>query len=131
MSAEEHVQCFRMPALAESVAQARRHAEAAAQASGVSDVTAVVLAVSEAVSNAVLHAYSNGSPRGEIELALTRHSRGDFVVTVTDFGNGLKPRADSPGAGLGLPLIRKLTKELSVTDPLGGGTRVTMSFLIE
>ena len=38
------------------------------------------------------------------------------------------PRTDSPGLGLGLPLIAQMTQSLEVHDRAGGGTEIRMSF---
>jgi hypothetical protein len=42
----------------------------------------------------------------------------------------MHPRADSPGAGLGLPLIAKVAESFSVSAPPGGGTEVSMTFAL-
>ena len=84
------------------------------------------LAVSEAVSNVVVHSYRDTSP-GAFTLSV-EWSGGDLRVTVRDEGCGMAPRMDSPGAGLGLPLIASLTESFSVTAPPGGGTEVCMTF---
>ena len=52
----------------------------------------------------------------------------ELQVTVCDEGCGMQPRMDSPGAGLGLPLIANLAETFSVTAPPGGGTEVCMTF---
>ena len=46
---------------------------------------------------------------------------------VTDEGGGMLPRPDSPGLGLGLPLIVELATSVDI-DSTGGGTRVAMEF---
>ena len=75
----------------------------------------VALAVSEAITNAVLHGYADRDT-GYIEVAA--HARGvEFVVTVTDDGNGMVPRPDSPGLGMGLPIIARLTQTMDVQSP--------------
>ena len=53
---------------------------------------------------------------------------GELKVIVRDEGCGMTPRTDSPGAGLGLPLIATLADSFSVTAPPGGGTEVCMTF---
>ena len=84
------------------------------------------LAVSEAVSNVVVHSYRDTSP-GAFTLSVD-WSGGDLRVIVRDEGCGMAPRMDSPGAGLGLPLIASLAESFSVTAPPGGGTEVCMTF---
>lgn len=49
-------------------------------------------------------------------------------VKVRDAGCGMQPRMDSPGAGLGLPLIAQLAETVTVTAPEGGGTELSMTF---
>jgi len=89
-------------------------------------VEAARLAVSEAVSNVVVHSYRDTSPGA---FTLRVEWSGDVLkVTVRDDGCGMAPRMDSPGAGLGLPLIATLTESFSVTAPPGGGTEVSMTF---
>src|ERR687884_2310867 len=70
-------------------------------------VAPLALCVTEAVTNAVLHAYRNtyspGGIRVRAECGPERIS-----VTVRDHGMGLAPRLDSPGLGLGLPLIAQM-----------------------
>jgi anti-sigma regulatory factor (Ser/Thr protein kinase) len=88
----------------------------------------VRLAVSEAVTNAVVHAYRD--PAGCGDIALSARVEGDaLVVAVVDQGGGLSPRGDSPGAGIGLPLIASVADDVHV-DAHGGaaGTTVTMVF---
>jgi serine/threonine-protein kinase RsbW len=48
-------------------------------------------------------------------------------VTVADSGGGLVPRADSPGLGVGLPLIAQLADRLDVRSG-DEGTQIRMSF---
>jgi anti-sigma regulatory factor (Ser/Thr protein kinase) len=104
------------PATARSVPAARRALLEACRAAGIPSRIwqAAVLAFSEAASNAVLHAYR---PRGgapvtfEVEAFLVE---GELRVVVRDFGVGIRPRPDSPGAGLGLSLIATLSTRVQV-----------------
>jgi stage II sporulation protein AB (anti-sigma F factor) len=84
------------------------------------------LAVSEAVSNVVVHSYRDIG-EGAFTLAV-EWSGSELRVIVRDQGCGMAPRMDSPGAGLGLPLIASLADSFSVTAPPGGGTEVVMTF---
>jgi serine/threonine-protein kinase RsbW len=87
---------------------------------------AVRLAVSEAVSNVIVHGYRE---RGNGAFTVAIEWEGEHLrVTVRDEGCGMQPRMDSPGAGLGLPLIANLAETFSVTAPPGGGTEVCMTF---
>jgi serine/threonine-protein kinase RsbW/stage II sporulation protein AB (anti-sigma F factor) len=85
----------------------------------------VALAVSEACTNVVMHAYANGDGG----FRVTTERDGDSVlVTVSDEGDGMVPRPDSPGLGLGLPLIATLADSLEIRPADGGGTVVAMTF---
>jgi serine/threonine-protein kinase RsbW/stage II sporulation protein AB (anti-sigma F factor) len=97
-----------------------------AQRLGVADLGAVQLAVSEAATNAVVHAYREGEP-GELTVEARRVDR-SLEVTVADDGVGMRPRPDSPGLGLGLPLIAQLAETFEVTSPAAGGVRLCMRF---
>jgi serine/threonine-protein kinase RsbW/stage II sporulation protein AB (anti-sigma F factor) len=57
-------------------------------------------------------------------------SSGSLRVTVTDEGRGMVPRTDSPGLGLGLGVIARLTDGLEITNPGGRGTEVRVSFAL-
>jgi serine/threonine-protein kinase RsbW len=99
-----------------NVAAARRALLSACRSAGIASRIwqPAVLAVSEAATNAVLHAYRppGGAPvRFEVEADL----EGDELrVVVRDFGVGIRPRPDSPGAGLGLSLIATLASRVQV-----------------
>jgi len=116
------------PACPEHVGAARRAASVAAQRAGAENgvLDAVRLAVSEAVTNVVLHSYRN-TGRGEFTMAVEWEDH-LLRVTVRDHGCGMQPRMDSPGAGLGLPLIATLSDSFSVTEPADGGTELCMTF---
>ncbi len=88
---------------------------------GVNDVA---LAVSEAATNAIVHAYGGGP--GEIRVAADAGS-GELTIVVADDGDGLAPRDDSPGLGMGLPIIASVTRRLDVASE-GRGTTVEMVF---
>lgn len=101
----------------------------AAQRAGAENsvLDAVRLAVSEAVSNVVVHSYRDSPRRGEFTVAIEWED--DLLhVTVRDQGCGMHRRPDSPGAGLGLPLIASLAETFSVAVPPEGGTEVSMTF---
>jgi PAS domain S-box-containing protein len=112
----------------ESVGALRRAVAEFAAASGASDerLGEVRLAVSEALSNAVVHGYREGAT-GELTVQ-ARTAEDRLVVVVEDRGVGIAPRPDSPGAGIGLPLIASLTTSSHIMQRPGGGTRVSMTF---
>ena len=86
----------------------------------------VLLAVSEVVTNCVVHAY-RGQPGGKVDLD-ARRSGHMLQLSVADGGAGMAPRHDSPGLGLGLPLVGRVAMRVDVTAHAGGGTVVSMSF---
>jgi serine/threonine-protein kinase RsbW len=117
------------PATAESVGAARACVADFASRIGAPGpvLDGIRLAVSEAVSNVVLHGY-RGGPTGAFTVVAEAEG-GELVVSVRDDGAGLTPRSDSPGAGLGLPLIAELTESWSVSPGDGGrGTVLRMTF---
>jgi serine/threonine-protein kinase RsbW len=115
-----------IPARADMIAPLRREVQAFAQRAGVLDPYGVALALSETVANAVLHAYAGAERPGEIVV----HAEADdeLVLTVEDRGRGMRPRPDSPGAGLGLPLVAHFAARFEVSDRPDGGTHVCMAF---
>ena len=90
-------------------------------------LAAIELCVSEAVSNAVLHAYRKLGRRGPVEVE-ARRPEGFLCIYVRDHGSGMRKRPDSPGLGLGLPLISQTAWDLDVRDARGSGTEVVMRF---
>src|SRR3954464_15515860 len=115
------------PAVAESVAHARRAVVEHVRRLGATPaaLAAVELAVSEATTNVVQHA-SDRDP-GPLTVA-AETSEGCVLVTVADEGRGMRPRPDSPGLGLGLPLISQMTQSFEVHQPPEGGTVLAMRF---
>jgi len=120
----------RFPARADQVGPARREVAAYAREHGAVDPDGIALAVSEAVTNAVLHAYLDRETPGTVEVRARREDE-QVVVVVSDEGRGMLPRTDSPGLGLGLPLIAQMTQSLEVHDRQGGGTEIRMSFALD
>ena len=87
----------------------------------------VKLALSEACANAVVHAYlEEGAGLMDVVLAV---EEGSLAFVVRDHGSGMSPRADSPGLGVGLPLIASLAESLELSSGPDGGTEVRMTFL--
>jgi anti-sigma regulatory factor (Ser/Thr protein kinase) len=117
-----------LTATPDQVSVARRAVGGLAEAAGLdADVRAgVALAVSEACSNVVIHAYADTEP-GELCVRASA-APGRLTVTVADRGRGMAPRSDSPGIGLGLPLMASLCATLEVRERQGGGTEICMVF---
>src|SRR4051812_37439813 len=88
---------------------------------------AVALAVSEAASNAIIHGYLETAQPGRIVITVSMLDDDLLRIVVADDGSGIKPRTDSPGLGLGMPLMASLTERVDF-DGNGGGTVVTMDF---
>ena len=89
----------------------------------------VLLAVSEVVTNCVIHAY-RGRPGGRVAIE-ARHTGDHLVLSVADEGRGMAPRLDSPGLGLGLPLVGRIADRVDISATAGGGTLVSMSFTLD
>jgi serine/threonine-protein kinase RsbW/stage II sporulation protein AB (anti-sigma F factor) len=119
------------PARPDAVAHARRDVAQVTRQLGVDPqrLADLMLAVSEAVTNAVLHAYRD-RPAGEVHVEVHRDAA-EVRITVADEGAGMRPRPDSPGLGLGLPLIARLSTSLEVATGDAGGTRLCMTFPLE
>jgi serine/threonine-protein kinase RsbW len=118
-----------VPAVAENVAALRHAVVDLAAKAGADERTQgdIALAVGEACGNVVIHAY----PPGETGPLIVEAEivDGTLHVTVCDQGRGLTPRPDSPGLGLGLPLIGNVSGSLEIEKgPDGMGTRVSMQF---
>lgn len=121
-----------VPALAENVAPLRHAVVDLAEKCGADEEvrTDLALAVGEACANVVVHAY----PPGDVgPLVLHAEVRdGEIAISVVDQGQGMTPRPDSPGLGLGLPLIANLSDKLEIRDGPGGvGTDLCMVFSLK
>ena len=117
---------LRAPARPESISGLRRQVMAFVSERDASDPHAVGLAVTEAATNVILHAYRHG-PEGELRVVVCAEPD-RFVVVVRDWGSGLLPRSDSPGLGLGLPVIASLATDFRVEAAQGQGTLLRMHF---
>jgi serine/threonine-protein kinase RsbW/stage II sporulation protein AB (anti-sigma F factor) len=108
------------------VGDARREVTAVARDCGFARVKLndIKLAVSEAATNVVVHAYASASGEIHVRAGTERH---DFVVIIGDDGPGMVPRADSPGLGLGLPMITTVADRVEVVSE-GRGCEVHMAF---
>jgi anti-sigma regulatory factor (Ser/Thr protein kinase) len=116
-----------LPAEPRSVSRARRAVLSALRGVAV-DRDAVGVVVSEAVTNVVLHAYRDSARPGRVHVSASLDDHG-VAVAVEDDGVGMRPRADSPGVGLGLPLMGDLADRLEVCGR-GPGTRVAARFAL-
>jgi serine/threonine-protein kinase RsbW/stage II sporulation protein AB (anti-sigma F factor) len=120
-----------VPARSEEVAGIRKAVGALASAAGLdADRRAdIALAVGEACANAVVHAYVEGEP-GVLRVTADLTPIG-LQVVVADDGRGMAPRPDSPGLGLGLPLMASLTTAIEFRAGDTGGTEIWMVFAVE
>jgi serine/threonine-protein kinase RsbW len=122
------------PAYALNVPALRRAVVAFAAAQGATPMAlgSIGLAVGEALNNIVTHAYRDDAAPGSMTVDAHRELA-HLAVAVTDGGRGFEPRADSPGLGLGMPVIASLAATLSVaaTDASDRpGTIVLMGFAL-
>lgn len=117
-----------LPARAENIAIVRHAFGALGEACDVSEQTLsdLRLAVTEACTNVVVHAYPNGA-EGPLEVQATFEAQ-HLTVVVRDEGKGIAPRPDSPGLGLGLPLIASLADTVQLGRDDRGRTEVRMGF---
>jgi len=113
-----------LPAVASSVA-AGRHAVRKFCDGRALDHGTIAIAVSEALTNVVVHAYRD-SGVGPMRVSATMLAD-VLMVVVSDDGQGMTPRYDSPGMGMGLLLIDQLAGATDV-DSDDGGTRLEMRF---
>ena len=118
-----------LPARPENVAVVRHALGGFGDAFDVPDqaLADIKLAVTEACTNVVVHAY----PDGEGPLGVNAWMEDDrLTVVVHDEGRGMLPRPDSPGLGLGLPLIATLAESLELGTGADDRTEVRMTFLL-
>jgi anti-sigma regulatory factor (Ser/Thr protein kinase) len=116
------------PSSPPGVGAMRRQVAAFAERAGMDEdgIGSVRLAVSEAATNAVVHAYRESE--GELQVRAFV-ADGELVVIVCDNGLGLAPRPDSPGLGLGMPLMASVTSSFRVVSD-GVGTQIHMAFAL-
>jgi anti-sigma regulatory factor (Ser/Thr protein kinase) len=119
-----------LPARAENVAVVRHAFGGLGDAVDVPDAALadVKLAVTEACTNVVVHAYPDGEGPMAVRAVLEDRR---LTVVVTDQGRGIVPRPDSPGLGLGLPLIATLADSLELGTGDNDATEVRMTFVID
>ena len=119
------------PAEPSAVPRARAAVAAFARAAGATQgaLDDIRLAVSEAVTNVVLHAYVGTDP-GPLDVRARIRSR-RLEVEVCDEGGGLRARPDSPGLGIGLPLISAVTESVQISSSDTERNRVVMTFNLD
>lgn len=119
-----------LPARAENVAVVRHAFGGLGEALDVPDhaLADVKLAVTEACTNVVVHAY--GEDEGPMAVSAELRE-GRLTVVVADEGRGILPRPDSPGLGLGLPLIATLAESLELGTGASDETEVRMTFVLD
>lgn len=117
-----------LPARAENIAIVRHAFGALGEAYDVDADTLsdIRLAVTEACTNVVVHAYPDGRD-GPLEVRASISEEG-LTVVVRDEGHGIAPRPDSPGLGLGLPLIASLAETVELGRGVDERTEVRMTF---
>ena len=119
-----------LPARAENVAVVRHAFGGLGEAYDVGDqaLSDIRLAVTEACTNVVVHAYPDAEGPMAVSAVIDDHT---LRITVADDGHGLLPRPDSPGLGLGLPLIASLADTLELGSGEGQRTEVRMTFRLD
>jgi anti-sigma regulatory factor (Ser/Thr protein kinase) len=122
---------LKLPARAENVAVVRHAFGGFAEALSVDEQTLadIKLAITEACTNVVIHAYEDGED-GSLEVDASIDDR-RLTVVIRDRGRGIVPRPDSPGLGLGLPLIATLAESLELGKDDADHTEVRMTFALD
>jgi serine/threonine-protein kinase RsbW len=122
---------LKLPARAENVAVVRHAFGGFAEALSVDEQTLadIKLAITEACTNVVIHAYDEDID-GLLEVDASIDDR-RLTVVIRDEGRGIVPRPDSPGLGLGLPLIATLAESLELGKDDSDRTEVRMTFALD
>jgi anti-sigma regulatory factor (Ser/Thr protein kinase) len=122
---------LKLPARAENVAVVRHAFGGFAEALSVDEQTLadIKLAITEACTNVVIHAYDEDED-GSLEVDASIDDR-RLTVVIRDEGRGIVPRPDSPGLGLGLPLIATLAESLELGTNDDDRTEVRMTFALD
>lgn len=121
----------RRPAVSSSIAPLRTAVTGLAAASGATEEQRerVALAISEAVTNCTMHAYAGRGPPGPVTVEAWTHDS-TLTVVVSDEGAGMRPRVASPGLGLGLSLIARMSERVDIEQLPDSGVSVRMSFVL-
>lgn len=131
---DEQVQMeLTVPSTAENIPLVRHAVAGFLDGHALSDELAsdVLLAVTEACTNVVQHAYREAPlSDGEIEIS-AECVTSELTIAVRDRGLGFSPRVDSPGLGLGLPVIAALTQNVEIRPIPPSGTEVVMTFVLD
>jgi serine/threonine-protein kinase RsbW len=124
-----HADEFTFEAESASVPRARHAVTGRARELGVpaERLGRIALAVSEACTNVVLHAYREQAAVGHFMVGLD-FEHGSLQISVRDDGLGMYPRTDSPGLGLGLPIIATTADCFAIEPCASGGTELRMGF---
>jgi serine/threonine-protein kinase RsbW len=89
----------------------------------------IAVCVSEAMTNVVMHAYRDRDTDSPGQIDVEAELEDDsLTVRISDQGHGLEPRLDSPGLGLGFPLISQFAVSSDIASPEQGGTEIVMRF---
>jgi anti-sigma regulatory factor (Ser/Thr protein kinase) len=118
---------LKLPARAENVAVVRHAFGGLGEALGMGEqlLSDIKLAVTEACTNVVVHAYAGAEGPLEVDATV---AGSQLEILVRDHGRGVLPRTDSPGLGLGLPLIATLAETLELGTDDMHHTEVRMIF---
>ncbi|MGH2901277.1 MAG: ATP-binding protein [Solirubrobacteraceae bacterium] len=121
---------LKLPARAENVAVIRHAFGGFGEVLSVAEQTLldIQLAVTEACTNVVVHAYADNEGDLGVDASIVGRR---LTVIVRDSGRGIVPRPDSPGLGLGLPLIATLAETLELGKDGSGNTEVRMTFRLD
>jgi anti-sigma regulatory factor (Ser/Thr protein kinase) len=117
VASSEQLLTVDLPAIPESASLARGAVMEAVTGLPV-DRDAVGIVVSEAVANAAMHAYRDRPEPGRVRVSVEVDAD-TLELEVSDDGIGMRPRADSPGAGFGVPLMTGFADELAVECSAG------------
>jgi serine/threonine-protein kinase RsbW len=117
-----------LPAQAENIALVRHAFGALGDVLSLDEQTLsdIRLAITEACTNVVVHAYADGAT-GPLDVCATLQGD-ELTVVVRDEGPGIAPHPDSPGLGLGLPLIASLASSVQLGRDDRERTEVCMTF---
>ena len=120
---------IRALAVADELPRVRQRVAEYAQTIGASEdvVERARLAASEALTNIIVHAYLGRDPGSMVAEAWCEADH--LVIRVSDDGHGLIPRSDSPGLGVGIPIMARVTDDFRIANREAmPGTVVSLRF---